>query len=157
MPNEEKITAELLKETGYTSWFEFVINTRGSACSKEKCRYDYLDAEGSKKAIELEIAPRFLERLALEEAKLILPLISLKSFAAFDELPPSASTWIDDKVYIFNVVNVDKNGQVSLKRIKYKRSEVDRLQKWETQYKDELVYVEKVIPDNIEQKAPDVR
>ena len=143
MPTEETITINLLKETGYSTWLDFAFNVSGSACSKGICKYTYNHAQGDKRDIQLEIGTKFLERLALEEAKINLPVINVASFAAFDELPHDPNIWIDDRIYFFDVVVRDKNDKVFLKRMQYKRPEIEKLQKWEAKYSGELVYVEK--------------
>ena len=143
MPIDETITVSLLKETGYSTWFDFAVNVTGTACSKVICTYTYNREQGNKGDIQLKIGTKLLERLALEEAKLSLALINMPSFAAFDELPNVQKIWIDDRVYSFDVVVRDKNDKVSLKRIQYKRREIEKLQAWEAKYSEEWVYVEK--------------
>lgn len=143
MPIEEIINVSLLKETGYSTWFNFIINMTGSTCSKGKCTYTYKHAQGDKKEIQLEIGNRLLERLAFEEAKLNLPVINMPSFAAFDQLPNDNKIWIDNRIYLFDVVVHNKNGEVFLKRIQYYRTEIEKLQSWEARYGQEWSYLEK--------------
>jgi hypothetical protein len=148
MPIEETITVSLLKETGYSTWFDFVFNITGSSCSYEMHTYGYRDAQGVKKDIQLKIGNVLLERLALEEAKLRLPLINIPSFAAFDELAKNNKIWMGEQLYHFDVIARDKEGRCLLKRLQYRVEEIERLQKWEKKYETERVYIEKQEPQS---------
>ena len=143
MPIEEVINVSFLAETGYSTWFDFAFHISGYSASNGKYLYTYKDAQGEERIIQLDIAQFLLERLALEESRLKLPLFNASSFAAFDQLAEERKIRKDHQFYYCDVVVRDKNDQVLLKRIRYLISEIERLQTWERKYNNETVYVEK--------------
>ena len=137
------ITPDLLKETGHKTWFDFVFHISGYTFSNGQYIYSYDDNNGIRKVIPLAIAQNLLERMALEEAKLTLPLINVSSFSDFEKLVQCHKMRKDNNYYSIDVVVHNKLGQIVLKRLQYAVREVERLEKLEEKYKDEFVYIEK--------------
>ena len=135
-------TLDLLKETGYTTWFDFVFHISGYTLSKGHYIYSYLAKERNRKEITLDIGQSLLEQMALEEAKMMLPLINVSSFSEFEMLVQSHKIRRDNNYYYIDVVVRNKEDQIVLNRLRYEIREVERLEELEKKHKDVFVYVE---------------
>jgi hypothetical protein len=144
MPIDKTITANLLTETGYTSWFDFVFHITGHTASKGRYTYSYTDRQGDKGEITLEVAKSLLERLALEEARLALRFIPVSSFAAFEKLVQDSQMRRDQERYYIDVIVRNKENQIALKRLQYLIADIEWLVELEKKYEGEFVYMEPV-------------
>jgi hypothetical protein len=140
---QNTITVELLKGTGFFTWFDFVFNITGYTLSNGHSFYSYKDKEGNRKEITLDITQTLLEQMALEEAKLTLPLINVSSFSEFNMLVQGHKMRRNNTHYYIDVIVRNKEDQIVLKRLQYEIGAVDLLEELEKKYKDVYVYVEK--------------
>src|ERR1700685_719033 len=120
-----KITAaDFLSTTGYSNWFDFYSNITGHTLTKNQCIISYKDVQGNKQELDTDLAPIQLERLALEEAKKVLPRIGATSFSEFEMLAKEHKIRRDDRRYYIDVVVITKEDQIILERFQWGIQEV---------------------------------
>jgi len=149
MFGETRISVDILESTGYSSWLDFAINIVGCSSTNGVYTYGYEDIQGQRKEVKLELNSITLERLALEEAKIWLPLLSISSFSDYQKLIDDGRMRMHRGDYYIDTVVRNKAGAVVLSRIRMNVDEWQRLISWEQRYKNEYSFIERIDSDKV--------
>jgi len=144
MFGETRISVDILESTGYSSWLDFAINIVGCSSTNGVYTYRYEDNQGQWKELKLELNSSTLERLALEEGRIWLPLLNISSFSDYQKLLDDGRMWMHRGDYYIDTVVRNKAGAVVLSRIRMKVDKWQRLISWEQKYKDDYSFIEMI-------------
>jgi hypothetical protein len=122
----EEISVTSLKNSGHNSWGEFLINIEQSSSDSKGVLYYVLNDQHELKDVHLPISTHILEEMALEEVKLLLILLNVKSFEELTNKIQESNKHYD-KIYSFDVIVRKENDEIVVKRISLKTKLIDRL------------------------------
>jgi hypothetical protein len=112
---EMTITKDILKETGFSTWYEFHVSIFNSRSVSNSSHHYVFHRGTEEKQIELEVSPLMIEALGREEIQIILDKFNLKNPSELVDIVKSLHKGLDAKFTMEIVERTDKD-EIVLKR-----------------------------------------
>jgi hypothetical protein len=139
----KEINLEIIKESGYATWCDFLTRIKAYTATKE-INYSYIDSHQNEKSIILDIGPSLLDQMALEEAKIILPMLKMNSFTELIQRIDNEKKHFENDTYNVDIIVRNLMDQIVLKKVTLKIELIRRLASIEVRKHTFLVYHEEL-------------